>query len=74
MEDNPLWSRRGFLGMGVGVLGAAGLAACGSSSSKAPPKAPAEVLAVLPVDREFSSADEALRAVRPSVTEILIGY
>ena len=37
-------------------------------------KAPAEVLAVLPVDREFSSADEALRAVRPSVTEILIGY
>ena len=37
-------------------------------------KAPAEVLAVLPIDREFSSADEALRAVRPSVTEILIGY
>ena len=37
-------------------------------------KAPAEVLAVLPVDREFSSADEALRAVRPSVIEILIGY
>ena len=31
MEDNPLWSRRGFLGMGVGVLGAAGLAACGSA-------------------------------------------
>jgi hypothetical protein len=37
-------------------------------------KAAAQVLAVLPVDREFSSADEALRAVRPSVTEILIGY
>jgi hypothetical protein len=37
-------------------------------------KAPPEVLAVLPVDREFSSADEALRAVRLSVTEILIGY
>jgi hypothetical protein len=37
-------------------------------------KARAEILAVLPVDREFSSADEALRAVRPSVTEILIGY
>ena len=32
MEDNPLWSRRGFLGMGVGVLGAAGLAACGGTS------------------------------------------
>jgi hypothetical protein len=37
-------------------------------------KAAAQVLAVLPVDREFSSADEALRAVRLSVTEILIGY
>ena len=37
-------------------------------------KTPAEVLAVLPGDREFSSADEALRAVRPSVIEILIGY
>ena len=37
-------------------------------------KAPAEVLAVLPIDREFSSADEALRAVRPSVIEIFIGY
>jgi hypothetical protein len=37
-------------------------------------KAAAQILALLPVDREFSSADEALRAVRPSVTEILIGY
>ena len=37
-------------------------------------KAPAEVLAALPADREFSSADDAVRAVRPSVTEILIGY
>ena len=36
MEDNPLWSRRGFLGMGVGVLGAAGLAACGGSSTSTP--------------------------------------
>jgi multiple sugar transport system substrate-binding protein len=41
MEDNPLWSRRGFLGMGVGVLGAAGLAACGDSTPKSkPPPAP----------------------------------
>ena len=39
MEDNPLWSRRGFLGMGVGVLGAAGLAACGDSSDVDPPGA-----------------------------------
>jgi hypothetical protein len=37
-------------------------------------KAPPEVLAALPADSEFSSADEALRAVRPAVTEILIGY
>src|SRR5690349_9288041 len=42
MEDNPLWSRRGFLGMGVGVLGAAGLAACGADSDS-PPKAQPEV-------------------------------
>ena len=42
MEDSPLWSRRGFLGMGVGVLGAAGLAACGGTS-EAPPRAQAEV-------------------------------
>ncbi|MEE6262333.1 extracellular solute-binding protein [Plantactinospora sonchi] len=42
MEDNPLWSRRGFLGMGVGVLGAAGLAACGGGS-ESPPRAQAEV-------------------------------
>ena len=42
MEDNPLWSRRGFLGMGVGVLGAAGLAACGASPTS-PPPAQAEV-------------------------------
>ena len=31
-------------------------------------KVAVRVLAVLPVDREFFSADEALRAVRPSVT------
>jgi multiple sugar transport system substrate-binding protein len=38
MENNPLWTRRGFLGMGVGVLGATGLAACGDgTTSKAPP-------------------------------------
>src|SRR5687768_82353 len=42
MENNPLWSRRGFLGMGVGVLGAAGLAACGDDTTS-PPRAQAEV-------------------------------
>ena len=47
MEDNPLWSRRGFLGMGVGVLGAAGLAACGDSTPSPPkvqPEVPQELL------------------------------
>jgi len=48
MENNPLWSRRGFLGMGVGVIGAAGLAACGGNTpaSKAPPppEVPQELL------------------------------
>lgn len=39
MEDSQLWSRRGFLGMGAGLLGAAGLAACGDSSSTSPPPA-----------------------------------
>jgi multiple sugar transport system substrate-binding protein len=47
MHDKPLWSRRDFLGTGVGVLGAAGLAACGGTSDPAPPAAaavPAELL------------------------------
>jgi multiple sugar transport system substrate-binding protein len=41
MEENQ-WSRRGFLGLGAGVLGAAGLAACGGGS-ETPPKVQAEV-------------------------------
>jgi multiple sugar transport system substrate-binding protein len=49
MQDSPLWSRRGFLGMGVGVLGAAGLAACGGggtpkSTPPPPPEVPKELL------------------------------
>jgi len=47
MEDNPLWSRRGFLGMGVGVLGAAGLAACGGGSDSpttVQPEVPKELI------------------------------
>jgi multiple sugar transport system substrate-binding protein len=45
MEDNPLWSRRGFLGLGVGVLGAAGLAACGDGpSTPRGPELPKELL------------------------------
>ncbi len=47
MKDNPVWSRRGFLGMGVGVLGAAGLAACGDTSespTKVQPDVPQELI------------------------------
>lgn len=36
MEHNSLRTRRGFLGMGVGLLGAAGLAACGDTSPSTP--------------------------------------
>jgi hypothetical protein len=41
---------------------------------RAEAKTPAEVLATLSADREFASADGVLRAARPAVTEILIGY
>ena len=37
-------------------------------------KAAATALAALPADREFSSADPALRAISSAVSEILIGY
>ncbi|MEU7618144.1 extracellular solute-binding protein [Micromonospora rifamycinica] len=36
MQDGALRSRRGFLGMGVGLLGAAGLAACGDTAPSTP--------------------------------------
>ena len=41
---------------------------------RAEAKTPAEVLATLAADREFASADGVLRAAKPAVTEILIGY
>jgi hypothetical protein len=41
---------------------------------RADAKAAIEVIAALPEDGEFSSTDPALRAVRPAVSEILIGY
>ena len=43
-------------------------------SLKADPKAAADALAALPADKEFTSADPAMRAVKPTVSEILIGY
>jgi len=47
MEDSPVWSRRSVLGMGVGLLGAAGLAACGNNAGSPPkvqPEVPQELL------------------------------
>ncbi|MEV0131598.1 extracellular solute-binding protein [Dactylosporangium sp. NPDC050688] len=47
MKDEPVWSRRGFLGAGVGVLGAIGLSACGDtppSTPKVQPPVPKELL------------------------------
>jgi len=43
-------------------------------SLQADPKAPADAVSALPADQEFSSADPAMRAVKPKVSEILIGY
>jgi hypothetical protein len=43
-------------------------------SLRADPKVPAETVAGLPADKEYSSTDPEIRAAKPSVTEILIGY
>jgi hypothetical protein len=43
-------------------------------SLKADPKATPDSIAALAADKEFSSSDPALRAVKPTVSEILIGY
>jgi hypothetical protein len=40
----------------------------------ADPKAAADAVAAFPADKEFSSSDPAIRAVKPKVSEILIGY
>ncbi|MFZ3360209.1 MAG: hypothetical protein WA177_15755, partial [Xanthobacteraceae bacterium] len=37
-------------------------------------KANADAVAAMSADKEYSSADPALRAVKPAVSEILIGY
>ena len=41
---------------------------------RADPKTPAAALSALPADRAFTSADAALRAVNPTVSEILVAY
>jgi hypothetical protein len=43
-------------------------------SLRADPKAPAPTLSAAPADRAFSSADTALRAANPTVSEILVAY
>jgi hypothetical protein len=43
-------------------------------SLQADPKAPADAVTALPADHEYSSSDPALRAVNPTVSEILLGY
>jgi hypothetical protein len=43
-------------------------------SLRADPKAAADAVSALTADKEFSSSDSAIRAVKPTVSEILIGY
>jgi hypothetical protein len=57
-----------------GALAALGGGCKSGMSLKADPKAAPDALAAVPADKEFSSSDPALRAVKPEVSEILIGY
>jgi hypothetical protein len=43
-------------------------------SLHADPKVSPDALSELTADKEYSSSDDAIRAVKPVVTEILIGY
>jgi hypothetical protein len=43
-------------------------------SLRADPKASAEKINALSADKEYSSSDPAIRAAKPTVSEILIGY
>jgi hypothetical protein len=45
-----------------------------AASVRADPKAAEDAVSALAADKEFSSSDEAVRAVKPTVSEILIGY
>lgn len=45
-----------------------------SASLRADPKAPAEAVKALSADHEYTSADAAVRAIKPTISEILIGY
>jgi hypothetical protein len=43
-------------------------------SLRANPKASAEAIGALPADKEYSSSDPEIRATKPTISEILIGY
>lgn len=43
-------------------------------SLHADPKVAADTIAALPADKEYSSSDPEMRAAKPTVSEILIGY
>jgi hypothetical protein len=43
-------------------------------SLRADPKASASPISALSADKEYSSSDPAIRAAKPTVSEILIGY
>jgi hypothetical protein len=43
-------------------------------SLRANPKASAEAIGALTADKKYSSSDPAIRATKPTITEILIGY
>jgi hypothetical protein len=43
-------------------------------SLRADPKAAAGAMSALSADKEYSSSDSAVRAAKPRVSEILIGY
>jgi len=43
-------------------------------SLRADPKVPADAVTALAADKEYGSADPEMRAAKPAVSEILIGY
>jgi hypothetical protein len=43
-------------------------------SLRAAPKTSADAIIALAADKEYSSSDPAIRAAKPTVSEILIGY
>jgi hypothetical protein len=57
-----------------GLLGTLAGGCKSGLSLRADPKAPADAVTDITADKEFSSSDPAMRAVKPAVSEILIGY